>query len=437
MSVVLIGLRVVVVCMIGALCFGAGPKSSGSHSVGVQADRAFDDTQVQPVLDPDSFSCIILGDSQLSGPNSNGVRTQMHGWDSNFVGDLVTVGNNASGYEATMGNAGNPDLFYRPVDVSTGWGDSGPRDFFAVAGHEWRCFADIPSNGARIARYRLNFSVLNTDSPWDESWGVGENIVARIAIRNNPNSVRAIQTRPERGELIVGQLGRTHILDQGWGIQIIEQRIPASIDPDADRMGVGLFFPPNRTEEDGMNLQVLGVTFHKADRFWNIERGTFIGYQGRASFSVWDHIELFSQQSRVALIEMIDPDYIMIMLGHNTEANGFLSYEPGLIMLSKLWDSAFTSLRRPRPSFIFVSPWGVGLSDEQPYLGAANRVNERIGMSARTKWYVSLFDRYDRVSPEVFDPATYNMDLWHVHPQDAATGRRIAEDLYDLLFLEE
>lgn len=406
----------------------SGQVESSSRSIGIG------DQLLAPRLNPDRFRAIILGDSQLSGPNANGVRTQMHAWDSDFAGDLLTIGNNAGGYEVTFGVGGSDNLEYQSVDVFDGWGDGGPADFFAVSGHQWTCSDDIDFNGGRIARYRLNFSVINLEAPWNEPWGVGENIIARIAVRTSPNSVPAIQVRPDRGGIIQSQLIRTHALNQDWGIQIIEQIVPASTDPEALQMGIGLYFPPDTVETQGMTLQVLGVSFHRADLDWNEQPGTILGFQGRASMNVWDHVNYFSQQSREALVEMINPNVVMTMLGHNVEDNGFLTYEPGLVMLRSLWDDAFRSAGREPPIHVFVSPWGTGTRIEQPYLEAANRANERVSYTSRKSWNVSLFEFYDGVSPEIFDPMKYNMDFWHVHPGDGPTAREIAQDLYGLLF---
>lgn len=422
---------IVTVIAMGML-FGFGPsKTPGKKAVN---NKRFEVVNTLPKLDPDQFRCIVVGDSQTTGPNSNGIRTQMHGWDSNFVGDLVTVGNNAAGYEMSMSGSSSANLGYRTVDIYNGWDNGGQQDFFAVVGHEWICVGDIQSNGARIARMRLNFSVLNQDSPWDTDWGVGQNILARIAVRTTPTTVRAIETRPERGEVSVGQLAQVHELEPTWGIQIIEQQIPGAIDRAAERVGVGLYFPEGYVEEEGMRLQVLGVTFHRADLFWNVEKGTFIGYQGRGSFSVSDHLYLFSQKSRETLVEMTDADTIVIMLGHNAEPGGILSYEDNLIKLSNKWDAAFDKLYRPRPKIIYVAPWGTGTSASQPYMNSVNNITARLGADGRKRWCVSLFDRYRGLSPEVYSPEDYNMDFWHVHAQDGPTARRIADDLYELLF---
>lgn len=387
-----------------------------------------------PSLDPDHFRVIIVGDSQLSGPNTTGVRTQMHSWDANITGDLVTVGNSSAGYDVTTGVGGSDDVQYQSVDILDGWPNGSTRDFFAVSGHQWLCTGDVDYNGGRIAKFGLNFSQSNTEAPWNEPWAVGEHLIARIAIRTSLSSVPAIQVRPYRGSTVSGAMGNEYALDQEDGIQIIEQLIPAWIDPTAETVGVGLYFPPDVVEQPGMRLQVLGVSFHRANFRWEEEPGTFLGFQGRGSINVWDHIALFSQQSRVALIEMIKPDVVMTMLGHNIENLGIVLYEPGLTSLKSTWDNAFVSAGRETPIHIFVSPWGVGTGLEQPYMRQANVINRQVANRSLKSRSVSLFDQYNGVSPEVFDPVRYNMDFWHVHPGDGPTARSIAFDLYGLIF---
>jgi len=388
----------------------------------------------KPQVDPDHFRCIVVGDSQTTGPNANRIRTQMHGWDAHIVGELVTAGNASSGYMFNAGNSGIQSLSYRVVDMFAGWGDGGPDDFFASNGHEWACSGDILSSGSRIARVRLDFGKSNIDSPWNEQWGVGHDMIARIAIRTTPNTVPAIQVRPERGGTSATKLATTVQLNAQWGIQIIEQVIPSWIDPHAEQVGIGLYFPAGYIEQSGQKLDVIGVTFHRVDSSGQIEDGTFIGYQGRAAYRVWNHVEQLSQQSRIAMIKMMDPGYVVIMLGHNMEWAGFGVYEPGMLALVHLWEDAFVSLNRPRPQFIFISPWGIGTSLNQPYLNAVDRVNLRMSMLNRLDTNISLFKFYGGISPEIYDPAHYDMDAILVHPNDVPTARRIAFDIYQLLF---
>ena len=315
-----------------------------------------------------------------------------------------------------------------------GWGDGGPDDFFAANGHEWTCSDDILSNGSRIARFRLNFGPTNTESPWNEQWGVGKSMVARIAIRTSPNTVPAIQVRPERGGQVATQIASTVVLNRQWGIQIIEQAIPAWIDPVAEQAGIGLYFPAGYIEKPGQKLDVIGVSLHLVDKDGQIEDGTFIGYQGRGAWRVWNHVTQISQQSRVAMIKMIDPQYIVIMLGHNQEWDGIGVYEPGMVALVQLWEEAFASLNRPRPQFIFLSPWGIGVGLNQPYLRVVDDVNKRMSLLNRLDMNISLFQLYGGVSPEIYDPGNYDMDSGLIHPNDALTARRISTDLYNQLF---
>jgi hypothetical protein len=373
---------------------GAGPNT-GYQDV-------LESTELSQVLDPNHFRCIVVGDSQTTTPDPLRIRTQFHRWNAPFIGEQIVVGSSSSGY--VVNNISITNLQYHLVDLNTGWNDGGTEDFFAPSASEWMCTADIQSPGSRIGRYRIGFGEWNVNAPFSSSWGVGVDLVARIAVRTGPGTVPALMTRAERGNQIDVSGQQVHLLDQSHGIQIVEQAIPASIDPFATRVGVGLYLPSGFVELPGQSLQILGVTITKASQSGGTPSGFMAAYQGRGGWNILDHLTRTSNLSRRALIRMTDATHVLIMLGHNKEPEGSSIYASRIQALVNEWEIAFANEGYERPTFVFVTPWPLEGAVIEEYLAQVNADLEAIADSNLKDVFVSYYDFFGGISPELQDP---------------------------------
>lgn len=408
----------------GAVALG-GPVRSGSKT---------GSPQIVQRLTPDHFRCIVVGDSQTTGPNGDRIRTQFHQWDAPIVGELITVGNPSTGYVVNNSNAGIANLSYSGIDLDGGWLDGGPNDFFAALAARWTCLGDIQSIGWRVGRYRLRFGSGNNQAAWNQAWGIGKPLVAKIAVRTGPMCVDFVETVPERGGVSSFSNRRVHKLKKTWGVQIIEQPIPVDINPGGDDVGVGLFFPGGSIEKSGQVLEVLGVVIERVDELGRSLRGTIVGYQGRGGWNIEDHLSKLSFASRVALVEMTGADSIMIMLGHNQESGGQQAIASNMQQLVAQWEAAYVALGRDRPSIIYITPWAIISDSASPYMLEMESVMRGLALQNRKDVFVSFLPGHNYLRPDVFDPMRYQLDHGGVHPGNVPTAERLSEDLYKMLF---
>lgn len=389
----------------------------------------------QPKFNVNNFRSIIVGDSQTTSPDSNRIRTQTHRWDAPIVGELLGVGATSTGFVVNNSNAGIGSLMYQNVDMNNGWSDGGPNDFFALYAAQWTCLDDIDAPGSRIGRYRLRFGGNNVNAPWDQPWGIGQPLVARIAVRTGPMSVDGVETRADRGGLVSFQSRTIHPLSKQWGVQIIEQFIPADFNPMGDDVGVSLFLPADSVEQPGQTLQILGVLIERVGSMGQRLPGTLIGYQGRGGWSMDDHINGISQASRMALIEMCEADRVVVIQGHNREPGGAESIEGNLNTVVGLWEQAYAMLGRARPGFVFVVPWTIVNPDVSDYLLEIERAMGVRASMHRNDTMINYLPLFEYQRPDVFDPARYQLDGAGVHPNDTNTAVNLSQDLYEMLFL--
>tara|TARA_R110002072_G_scaffold42064_2_gene117372 strand:- start:30368 stop:31096 length:729 start_codon:yes stop_codon:yes gene_type:complete len=225
-----------------------------------------------------------------------------------------------------------------------------------------------------------------------------------------------------------------HTLNQTDGIQIIEQLIPADFQTDGDDVGVGIFLPSGSVELPGEVLQILGVLIERVDEQGQSLPGTIVGYQGTGGWAIDDHLEKISPASRAALIEMINPEYVMIMLGHNRETNREKGILPNMVQLVQEWEATFAATGRPRPSVIYVTPWAISTPLATDYM---KHVESVMGMLAASNWqdmHINFLSRFNDLRPDVYDPKRYQLDNPLVHPGDVPTAINLSEDLYQMLF---
>lgn len=381
-----------------------------------------------------NFRCVVVGDSQTTDTSAERIRTQSHRWQAPIIGELVCAGAAETGFLVNNGSFGIAGLSYRFVDLDQGWGDSGPPDFFAQYASEWAVSEDISVQGARIGRYRLRFGGGNTQAPWQEPWGIGNDLIARIAVRTSPRSVTSIETRAERGGTVDFSSRRVHTLEPVWGVQIIEQPIPASINPMGDDVGIGLFLPANHVETPGQVLQVLGVLIERVDPNGQRLPGTVLTYQGRGGWSIIDHLSFLSGASRAALAEMTHANTVLFALGHNPEGGELSNIDTHARLLVDKWESAFASAGLARPRFIYLAPWMIDSGYIQVYLSRVEDVYRQLANEHRGDLMVSYQRLFDDLRPDDFDPERYQLDVFGTHPGNVSTAVNLSQDLYEMIF---
>lgn len=390
--------------------------------------------QLAPRLSVDNFRCIVVGDSQTTDTSAERIRTQTHRWNAPIIGELVCVGAAETGFLVNNSNAGIGLLVYQNIDMNNGWGDGGPSDFFALYAAQWTCMDDINAPGSRIGRYRLRFGGTNVNAPWDQAWGVGQPLVARIAIRTSPMSVDAVETRADRGDVVSLQSRTVHTLSKQWGVQIIEQFIPVEFNPTADDLGVSIFLPSESVEQPGQKLQILGVLIERVGAKGQRLPGTLIGYQGRGGWSIAKHIEKLSGASRTALADMTHANTILFALGHNPEGGDLSNIETHARLLVDEWESAFASAGLARPRFVYLAPWMIDSGYILVYLSRVEAVYTLLANEHRGDQMISYQRLFDDLRPDQFDPARYQLDFFKTHPGNVSTAVNLAQDLYEMLF---
>ena len=405
---------------------GVGPKFGAPRGFHPKSQA-----HAEYIPDPDNFRCIVVGDSQTTSPDADRIRTQFHQWDVRFVGEQLVVGNGSAGYLISNSSAGIPGLGYELRDVSMGWGDGGPNDFYAIRGHEWTTYNDINAIGSRMGRFRLRFNPTIT-APWNEPWGIGADLRARILVRTSPDTVPAIEVRSERGNVVSSTARGVYELNNVWGIQIIDHPIPADFNPMGDDVGIGLYFPSGYEEQKGQRLQILGVMIERVGL--PNGSGSLIAYQGRGGWSMHDHLSSLTQTSRLSLIEATDADHVMIILGHNQEPGGIGSVEPNLDLLVAQWEAAYKALGRSRPHFIYVCPWAIVTPSASEYMLEVERVMRAKAAAQRMDLFINYLPLHDYTRPDIFDPARYSLDGPQVHPGDVDSAVNLSHDLYEMLF---
>jgi hypothetical protein len=409
-------------------------KQSDKQSVSRRGVAGPKPIEPRPKLDVHDFRSIIVGDSQTTDPNATRIRTQTHRWDAPIVGELVCVGSSLTGFVVNNADFGITNLTYSNIDMNEGWDDGGPDDFFGLFGAQWSCSGNVTATGARIGRYRLRFGNGNTDAPWNQPWGVGQALVARIAVRTSPMCVDAVETRADRGNVSSFSSRTVHTLSKEWGVQVIEQHIPADFNPKGDDVGVGLYLPSSSVQMAGQVLQVLGVLIERVDADGRRLPGTLIGYQGRGGWSMDEHINRISRASRMALIEMCDADQIMVIQGHNREPGGTQSVVENLNAVVNLWEEAYAFLGRNRPGFVFVVPWAISGKTASEYLLEVERAMVARAAMNRNDSLMNFLPLHDYTRPDLFDPSLYMLDTARVHPGDVPTAINLSRDLYEMLF---
>ncbi len=385
-------------------------------------------------LDPGSFRCIFVGDSQTTVPYSARVLPQTHRWDIQHGGAQLGRWYPATGSLVHNNDGGLKQVEFHCVDPRDGWPNGGDPDFFSICAANWTLLGDVDDPGARVGRYRIGFGGDNTDAPWSHAWGVNTPLVARIAVRTSPNCVGAIDTVPERGGVVNEYARTTHYLSQQWGIQILEQPIPLGTNPHGQDAGIGLYFPDGHDEHAGEMLQVLGVFIERVTPTGQRAGGAFIGFQGDGGWNIGDHLQHISTRARGALAYLIEPEYIVIALGHNREPGGMKDVEPSLRALRADWEKAYAMLGRERPSFVYLTLWPVEEDTATDYMRHVEVVMRELAREHRADQSVSMLSYFGYTRPDVLDPERYRLDVHGVHPGDVPSAVHLAEDLYGMLF---
>lgn len=227
---------------------------------------------------------------------------------------------------------------------------------------------------------------------------------------------------------------RLHTLDNFWGVQILEQPIPAGFNPAGDDVGIGIYIPAGQVEEPGQVLQVLGVVIERVGSKGEQIPGMILTYQGRGGWSILDHLNGVSQASRRALAEATHANTILFALGHNPEDSDFTLIETRARLLIERWEQAFAAAGLDRPSLIYLSPWFIDTGFIEVYLRVVESTYHKLANERRSDFVVSYQRLFDELQPDDYDPLRYQMDFFGTHPGNVQSAVNLSQDLYEMIF---
>lgn len=413
--------------LIASTSFAGNPVATAPQNTQIQPNTLIRQFEIgaDPVFTQDQFRAVIIGDSQTTSSWSVRITAHYHRWDGPFVGEFLGTSNSSSGN--SINNISRPTLDYRWIDPDDNWTDGGPGDHFSRNSAEWEVISDVPSDGAVVGRYRVNLSSTNTGAPWSYNWVENEDLVFRVAVRSGPNSVPAIEIRPDRETLGSGTVFE---IPTERGIQIFEIPIPASMNPDALVIGGAILFPEGYVEESGQLLQILGAYVGLAGD----PDGLVIGYQGDSGWNLLRHQTALSQDSRLALIEMLDLDTVMMVMGHNREWDNQPIFPVRALELINTWNQAFQTTGRRTPRWVLVEPWRIQEGNWDAYGEIVREGMSNISRIRRGTKHVRFGDVYNNLRPDEFDPTRYTLDSGLVHPGTGVTAKNMMFDLEFLIF---
>ncbi len=409
------------------LC-GMGPigdsKQSGHFSKGNSPDH-------EPLVefDIDNMRVIIVGDSQVASMPAR-IRGQIRNWDMPVGGAFVGAHFIWAGQEVLFDVSDIDGVSSRQITNAATWSGGGPSDFGTLRGYEWVCNDDVdaPESAFGVYRHWLGYPNL---TPPTYDWITGRDVLVRVAVRTNPNSVPFVETRATRDDFTDLTTRTVHALQRKHGYQILEQIVPAEFAPTEDGTGVSFFLPDGVEELPGENFQVLAVALLALNENGNPMPGQMVGANAYPGWRVSNHLAL-SQSSRKALIELIDANTVMVMLGHNREYTSGPGFDSNYNDLIDLWYGAFDDLNHRPPTLIHVAPWMIGQEWAPSYLADVQSV-----MEARSEQdgsiFLSFLDYFDWQAPDEFDPELYVLDSIRTHPNDTPTAYNLSLDLEIML----
>lgn len=354
----------------------------------------------------------------------------MRQWDLPIAGAFFTSGFAWAGQNVNIDVTNIPFILSRELILPFQWYGIGLEDFMCNRGLEWRLSGDVHSPDTPIATFEQTL-VSPNESPWNSDWMSGETLVARIAVRTTSIVVPFIETRALRNGIVEPGSATVHALNPEYGYAIIEQVIHAS-PGQTTSAGVAVYLPDGVVEQDLMVFQVLGVSIMRVDQNLRPKNGMIIGSMSNPGWGFEDHLEL-SDVSRRALVELVDANTLMIMLGHNSEPNdGQSVYDRHLNLLNR-WNTAFNDVGMRRPGLINVVPWPIGLGGSDQRLQETEEAMRQI-TSDFGGLTVSFVEFFENTVPDVYDPERYRLDGIRVHPLDRPTAAQLSEDLESMIF---
>ncbi len=418
-----------VLCLAAAFLIGAGPiknaERSGEFLIG---DRGISEPLTE--FDLNNMRLILVGDSQVASMPGFLIRVHKRYWDMPIAGVFVGAHFIWAGQSVEFDVSMIDGLTSRELTSASSWSGGGPNDFATFRGYEWLCESDVDDPDTAFGAYRHYVEYPNLRPP-QYDWISGRDILVRVAVRTNPSSVPYVETRATRGDLTDKTTGTIHSIQRKHGYQILEQVVPAGFAPDGDGTGVSFFLPDGVEELAGENFQVLGVSMLALNANGNPIPGQVVGANAHSGWRASNHLEI-SQSSRKALIELVDANTVMVMLGHNREHLTGPGFESNYNDLIDLWYGAFESLDRKPPTLISVAPWMIGPEWAPSYLADVQSV-----MEARSDQdgsiFLSYLEYFDWQAPDVFDPELYTLDGIRTHPGDSDTAHNLSLDMEIML----
>lgn len=398
------------------------------------------------VLPPDSddrlVKLLLIGDSQM-GQSSNRLSGQVQKWDVDIVGRLLVCeyqGGSGVLFTSVIGNQYGANLTSARIALGEDHGDGNVGSHF----HHSRRFSvmgDIQPDGSRLGAIGL-LQGAYTRPP---DFNTRKN--ARVAIYDRPGGFTRFQLGALRGQVegtgtdfgLLNDPGPT--LDGAGIVRWYNLAIPPAGElGNPGQFPVGLVIRDSDGIDADRSLHLVGALVHNSPSGSDFpDRGLVVSQLSQAGWSAYDHLNTLKQDAIDAIIGMNQGfDMVMIVLGHNREDDFNAQTRPDAysynlrLLVQRVHDRHNAAGLTP-PGFVFVAPWPLGSDGQNDRLAIqTSQLRELCEQDGHA--FINLFDFFSgqTLAGEMTTPrgtATYTMDAFSTHPNDAATASNLMQDI--------
>jgi hypothetical protein len=372
--------------------------------------------------------------------DSNGLRNSgrwvghVDDWDVQHVGAFIggsaqdSVGTTFEATNGTITMASGAGVSCVKLDPGDAWPDANTEDHINWS-RKWYSDGAINPNFQNHGIYGL------TTGNWANSFNLDTRKTARVILRDAASTYERVRVVEHRGgsngtSYHFGRNTDSVEFDQSGELRVLE--IPIRAAGALGSLGgspVGVAIQDSNDSDSDRGLEILGALVYNSAASNDFpSTGLIVSHTGHSGWSAYDHLNNQSDAAKTALIEAHEGfDVMMICLGHNAEDSG--TKAENYKLLAEKWAALHIAAGYSAPDFIIKVGWaanGSALSREE--------VDSIFQMTLENGHaWISDWDFYEGLNPEVFDPARYSMDLNGVHPDNSggvtATAKNIALDI--------